>query len=162
MRFQLAKVKPRSTWYEQKVPHPFLRAISFVPCFADGALPMALLSFLNGRDRKVFGTVKINQIEVGYLVRESQVNELIEFLHEQKALKALAYKSTICFVIEDGRECFFYNTKAGRELLEITLPASLQAFRLNRKPLRPTLNNLLDILGAEPQIKPASYPAYAD
>jgi hypothetical protein len=160
MRFQLAKVRPRSAWYEQKVPHPFLRAVSFVPTFSDGTLPAALLSFMNARDRKVFGTVKINQMEVGYLVRETQVAELTEFLFEQKALKALANKSIICFVIEEGKECFFYNVKSGRDLLETTLPASLKAFRMNRRPVRPTLMNLLDILCAEPQTK--LYPAYPD
>lgn len=160
MRFQLAKVKPRSAWYEQKVPHPFLRAVSFVPTFSDGTLPAALLSFMNARDRKVFGTVKINQMEVGYLVRETQVAILTEFLHEQKALKALANKSIICFVVDEGSECFFYNVKSGRDLLETTLPASLKAFRMNRRPVRPTLMNLLDILCAEPQTK--LYPAYPD
>lgn len=162
MKFQHAKVKPRTAWYEQKVPHTFLRSIGFVPAFAEGVLPTALLSFLNARDRKVFGTVKINQMEVGYLVRESQVESLKEFLHENVCLRALAHKSTICFGIEEGRECFFYNTKSGRDLLEVTLPASLKAFRMNRKPVRPTLMNLLDILGVEPQGVQQSFPAYAD
>jgi hypothetical protein len=63
-------------------------------------------------------------------------------------------------VIEEGKECFFYNVKSGRDLLETTLPASLKAFRMNRRPVRPTLMNLLDILCAEPQTK--LYPAYPD
>lgn len=160
MKFQHAKVRPRTAWYEQNVPHPFLRAISFVPTFSDGILPAALLSFMNSRDRKVFGTVKINQMDIGYLVRETQVESLTEFLREQKAVKAMAYKSSICFVVESGAECFFYNTKQGRELLEISLPASVNAFRQNRRPVSPTLTNLLDILGAPPQTK--LYPAYPD
>mgnify|MGYP003407533661 CR=1 FL=1 len=163
MKFQHAKVKPRNAWYEQKVPHSFLRAIHFVPSFVEGVLPTALLSFLNSRDRKVFGTVKLNHMDVGYLVRESQVESFIESLHsDPRCQRAMAVKASICFGIDEGHECFFFNTKTGRALLEVTLPASLKAFRLNRKIVRPTLVTIQDILGVEPVVPQRSFPAYPD
>lgn len=162
MRFQLAKVRPRSAWFEQKVPHSFLRAVHFVSAFPEGVVPNALLAFLNARDRKVFGTVKLDQIEVGYLVRETQEASLLEFLQTDKAKRAMTNRQTICFVVDDGAECFFYNVKSGRDLLETTLPASVKAFRENRKPVRPTVINILDILGAPLPEVHQKIPAYAD
>lgn len=135
---------------------------------SNGAIPDALLRFINCRRKKVFGQIKLRVGELGspescdlyrtfyYLVREHQETALHSALENWsvKAPKTAipvrpAKLHSFQFHIEDGEECFFWASAQGRALIEWTLPESVRAFRTAMKPVRPTVLTIENILNQE-------------
>lgn len=173
---QSALVLPKSSWKLDGNVKPLLKALrvehSDHPMLSDGAVPDALLRFINDRTVKVWGAVKL---QVGDLLRnasdeERGKNVLIHYLvrahHEDNLVDVLmnwsagdvpklavpvspARAKSMMFCIDKDAECFFWTAPNGRQLLEETLPQSARAFRTAMKPVRPTATDIHGILNTD-------------
>lgn len=173
---QSAIVLPKPSWRQDGHVKPLLKALriehSGHPLLSDGAVPDALLRFINDRTTKVWGGVKV---QVGDLLRNASEEErtksvmlhyLVRAHHEDNLVDELmswssgdvpklavpvspARPKSMMFCIDKDAECFFWTAPNGRQLLEETLPQSARAFRLAMKPVRPTATDINGILNAD-------------
>lgn len=169
---QPATVPRRTSWQSGGQVKSLLKALDIKltghPGLSNGAIPDALLRFINCRRKKVFGQIKLRVGELGspdscdlyrtfyYLVREHQELELRSEL-ENWSIKAPktavpvrpAKLHSFQFHIEEGEECFFWASAHGRALIEWTLPESVRVFKSAMKPVRPTVLTIENILNQE-------------
>lgn len=175
---QSAFVLPKPSWKLDGATKPLLKALrvehSGHPLLSNGAVPDALLRFINDRTTKVWGGVKV---QAGNLLRNATEEErnqkvmihyLVRMHHEDNLVDELlawsagvvpklavpvspARAKSMMFCIDRDAECFFWTAAQGRQLLEETLPASAQAFRSAMKPVRPTATNISGILNSDDQ-----------
>lgn len=166
---QPAVVTARNTWKQGGSTKSLLKAlnmhVSGHPGLSDGAVPDALLRFINARSTKIFGSIKLpvgeldarnhtnKPVTLHYLVREEQESrlrtELADWVIKAPPLAirvAPAAPKAFMFCIDLNEECFFWNAEQGRRLIEETLPESAAMFRLARKAVRPTATNIEGIL----------------
>lgn len=175
---QPALVLPKPSWKEDGVIKPLLKAMrmehSGHPLLSNGAVPEALLRFINDRTTKVWGGVKVpagsmlrngteeeraQTVMIHYLVRAHHEDNLVDELLAWSAGKvpqlavpvSPAKAKSMMFCIDKDAECFFWTAPQGRQLLEETLPASAKAFRSAMKPVRSTATNISGILNSDDQ-----------
>jgi hypothetical protein len=164
-------ITAKNTWRQDGSTKPLLKALNMQwsghPGLSDGAVPDALVRFINCRQKKIFGNIRLRigelsnvssdrLITIHYLVRESQEAELRATL-EQWSIKApslavrvnVAGPKAMMFCVDKTTECFFWHADQGRALLEETLPASAAAFRIAMRAMRPTATDIAGILNLD-------------
>jgi hypothetical protein len=171
---QHATVPSKTTWKQEGKLKSLLRVLHIshtgLPEFSDGAIPDALLRFINDRACKTFGSItlrtgellrnateeqKNKRVTIHYLIREEQESQLLDMLErwsEQppklRVPVSPAAPKAMLFCIDKGEEAFIWTATQGRQLLEETLPVSARTFRQNGHTLRPTATTLDGILNS--------------
>lgn len=167
---QPATVPSKASWAQGNELKSLLKVLNIthtgIPELSNGAIPDALLRFINCRRLKKFGSIRLRLSDLGedigeryvtmhYLVRERQENELrfqLEHWMNQPLIMKVRPAATIktfCFCIDQDEECFFWVSPQGKHLIETALPVSARMFRLAMKPMRPTAVTLAGILNEE-------------
>lgn len=169
---QPATVPAKTSWVQGNELKPLLKALIMVPTgipeLSNGAVPDALLRFINCRRLKKFGSVRLRLSDLGedtdrmvtmhYLVRERQEAELKAALENWKAqpliirVKPAGGPRNFFFCIDLDEECFFWVASQGKHLIERTLPESARMFRTACKAVRPTAITLEGILNEEAKV----------
>lgn len=169
---QPASVPAKSSWVQGNELKPLLKALITVPTgipeLSNGAVPDALLRFINCRRLKKFGSIRLRLSDLGedtdrmvtmhYLVRERQEADLRTALENWKTqplimrIKPAGSPRNFSFCIDQDEECMFWVATQGRMLIERTLPESARMFRTACKAVRPTAMTLEGILNEEAKV----------
>lgn len=172
---QQATVLPKQSWKQDNRTKTLLKALrmewSGHAQLSNGAVPDALLRFINDRERKVFGSITLRTgalllgaspedrakpVTIHYIVRVDQEQGLrseLESWSERRPATAVLVSpgrpKTMLFCIDKGEECFLWTASQGKQLLEQTLPVSAEALRVACHTVRPTATTFLGIINAD-------------
>lgn len=172
---QQATVLPKQSWKQNNRTKTLLKALriewSGHPKLSNGAVPDALLRFINDRTTKVFGSITVRTGELLRKATEEERNKpvtihyLVRAHHEQLLRTEIEQWSVKCpdlavsvnparpksmlFCIDKEAECFLWTASQGKQLLEETLPVSAEALRTACHAVRSTATTFLGIINAD-------------